>query len=280
MSSSKLSKHQLYDYLYKDYLSQAEIGRLVGLSRERVRQLINGYGFKYPTSFERWFNNLTPEQQTKGYWLDLAATGNRWYCGNFAEHLGVENKDIVKLFEHLDISELLEPYIPSLFMSQVEVMGPNSCWIWKGLIYPSGYGRFYTPGEKKVDYAHRVSYRLFVGPIPEGKQVNHCCDFCNCIQPKHLYLGTQKDNILDRELRNSNSVTNNPNRLTRSNSVCILLDKGKKVIDIFPSQGALANFLSIDQSLISAHKKGVIKQLKSKYTVRFVEDEKLQQNAR
>jgi hypothetical protein len=50
----------------------------------------------------------------------------------------------------------------------------------------------------KVNYAHRLAYVLEHGEIPKGLQVNHLCNFRACINPKHLYLGTQSDNMKDR----------------------------------------------------------------------------------
>lgn len=50
-------------------------------------------------------------------------------------------------------------------------------------------------------WAHRCAWRLWRGPIPEGKLVLHHCDNPRCINPDHLYLGTDADNVRDREAR-------------------------------------------------------------------------------
>lgn len=72
---------------------------------------------------------------------------------------------------------------------------PNSgCWLWVGKqngVY--GLLRF---GDR-FQMAHRVSYRLFCGEIPDGMQVNHRCDFPICVNPDHLWLGSQADNMRD-----------------------------------------------------------------------------------
>lgn len=70
----------------------------------------------------------------------------------------------------------------------------TQCWIWRRSTI-KGYGKTCHKGKSR--YAHRVSYEVFVGPIPEGKRVCHKCDTPLCINPAHLFLGTQKENIHD-----------------------------------------------------------------------------------
>jgi len=72
----------------------------------------------------------------------------------------------------------------------------EGCWLWTGCIV-GGYGlmRFL----EKTWKAHRVAYKLFVGEIPEGMCVLHKCDVPSCVKPSHLFLGTHKDNAMDRE---------------------------------------------------------------------------------
>lgn len=70
----------------------------------------------------------------------------------------------------------------------------ESCWLWTGAKNPDGYGNF-RMGDK-MQKAHRASWLLFVGEIGE-LSVLHKCDSPSCVNPKHLFLGTQKDNCLD-----------------------------------------------------------------------------------
>lgn len=74
------------------------------------------------------------------------------------------------------------------------VQNPNGCWDFIGGTV-TGYGLFRYRGENKL--AHRVSYELFIGPIPEGMYICHHCDRHGCINPTHLFAGTQKDNVRD-----------------------------------------------------------------------------------
>jgi hypothetical protein len=76
--------------------------------------------------------------------------------------------------------------------------GLSGCWYWRGSRSKFGYGCF---GRKK---AHRYSYELFNGKITNGLFVLHKCDIRNCVNPNHLFLGTQKDNVLDMVKKNRN----------------------------------------------------------------------------
>lgn len=74
------------------------------------------------------------------------------------------------------------------------VWGMSPCWYWCGTIHKLGYGLFSAMGESK---AHRVSWILHNGPIPDGLMVLHKCDVRCCVRPDHLFLGTQTDNMRD-----------------------------------------------------------------------------------
>jgi hypothetical protein len=77
--------------------------------------------------------------------------------------------------------------------------GPwGDCWLWTAAKDKKGYGRFYGfPGERRQAQAHRVSWRLAHGDIPEGISVLHSCDVPACENPAHLFLGTNDDNLED-----------------------------------------------------------------------------------
>jgi hypothetical protein len=77
---------------------------------------------------------------------------------------------------------------------------PNTgCWLWIGAMAPGGYGKMRIGGRKVTPtLAHRVSYALHFGPFPDSLDVLHRCDQPVCVNPDHLFLGTQSDNNADR----------------------------------------------------------------------------------
>lgn len=80
--------------------------------------------------------------------------------------------------------------------------GEDGCWQWTGAIELSqGYGQIRTggPGGGRRTRAHRVAYELYVGPIPEGLQIDHLCRNRGCVNPSHLEAVDSRTNTLRGE---------------------------------------------------------------------------------
>lgn len=83
----------------------------------------------------------------------------------------------------------------------------ENCWLWTGPTRGRGYGAW------KNTYAHRYSYRLAFGDVPESLSVLHRCDVPACVNPNHLFLGTHQENMEDMKAKHrSQSGDQNPSR--------------------------------------------------------------------
>ena len=90
--------------------------------------------------------------------------------------------------------------IEQRFWEKVNKETANGCWEWSSAVRGNGYGAFFTHllGEgRKCHGAHRYSWMMVNGPIPEGLWVLHKCDNRICVNPDHLFLGDRTDNMRD-----------------------------------------------------------------------------------
>lgn len=142
------------------------------------------------------------------------------------------------------------------FLSKVNIKDGDVCWNWKASLMNSGYGQFlYTrEGKTKNISAHRMAFQLFKGEIPSGMQVNHTCDNKRCVNPIHLYIGTQSENLYDavnRGRHKSNNLFGNKNPKTKLNIEDVI-----KIRESYKSgtasQGALAKKYGVSQANISS----------------------------
>lgn len=136
------------------------------------------------------------------------------------------------------------------FESKVEMITECGCWIWMASCDKYGYGFIKVNGKQR--HAHRVSFEIYIGPIPEGKSVLHSCDTPSCVCPYHIFSGTQSDNAQDciRKGRWKNSKGKN-HGLAKLNNIQVSNIKTSNI-----SQRELAKKYHVSEGLISMIKNG------------------------
>ena len=86
--------------------------------------------------------------------------------------------------------------IEARFWRHVATAGRDDCWLWTGATNANGYGTVNV--NRRSSLAHRVSWSMrWERPVPEGRCILHECDVRACVNPLHLWLGTQRDNVAD-----------------------------------------------------------------------------------
>lgn len=140
------------------------------------------------------------------------------------------------------------------FLSHVSISeNLDDCWEWVGSKLPNGYGHLKI--ENKTFYVHRVSYMLFVGHIPEGMLVCHSCDNRACVNPNHLFLGTNQDNMDDMKNKGRQNKVKGEDqgshKFTEQDiyKIRVMLKHGYKLREI-------AEIFAVNKSSISAIKTG------------------------
>lgn len=123
----------------------------------------------------------------------------------------------------------------------------GECWIWQRATDRDGYGQLRREGS--LIAAHRFLYEVFNGPIPEGKNVLHHCDTPPCVNPDHLFLGTQQDNLADMcaKGRQAKGATHGSAQLTENDVLAIRADdrlQKEIAVDYGISQSHVSNICS------------------------------------
>jgi len=132
--------------------------------------------------------------------------------------------------------------IKERFYSKFIVNSENGCWEWTDHRLAKGYGILKVNDTNKV--AHRISYEIHIGPITEGMIICHHCDNPPCVNPSHLFMGTHKDNVIDKKSKGRDIIgeKNGRSKLTEKDIPVIrrLLSNKVRQIDI-AKQFALAH---------------------------------------
>lgn len=128
--------------------------------------------------------------------------------------------------------------IEERFAEKYEVDPATNCWIWTGSLVRGGYGMLKRYQQDAI-LAHRFSFQLHNGPIPDGMIVRHLCNMPSCVNPNHLQLGTHEENM--RDLNRSGRA-----RVLSCEDVAAAIDLLKSM-----SLSAVAKRFGVDRSTLS-----------------------------
>lgn len=114
--------------------------------------------------------------------------------------------------QDLSVKSRYEKTYKERFFEKIDVKGPDDCWLWKGSKDQKGYGIFRDTPAHTIR-SHRYMYMLELGEIPEKMLICHKCDNPSCVNPAHLFIGTDADNMIDMVKKNRHSSGKWDNKL-------------------------------------------------------------------
>jgi len=139
------------------------------------------------------------------------------------------------------------------YWAKIDKKGEDDCWIWTAATAGKGYGYIKLKQSSKHVYAHRASYMIHKGAIPEGALVLHSCDNPRCCNPKHLSIGSYGDNSQDMKSKGRHlyGERNAEAKMTESQILAI------RILLRDTSQHKIAKMFGISQGQVSRIKRGV-----------------------
>ena len=144
------------------------------------------------------------------------------------------------------------PSIAERFWKKVDVRDPDACWTWLASTKQGGYGKI-IGDDGRFYLAHRVAYELLIGVIPVGMLLCHRCDNPACVNPAHMFTGTQADNLKDMRAKGRG----NPPRGASHPRARLTEQLVFQIRSDYRSHRQLAKVLGISKSAIGMAKAGV-----------------------
>lgn len=139
------------------------------------------------------------------------------------------------------------PTYSARFLAKVSIAGAGNCWLWTGGRHVRGYGIFKL--KNKSWKAHRVSWLIHRGPIPNGLHVLHKCDNPPCVNPRHLFLGTHQDNMDDRDAEGRRA----PPKGEKNGRAILTRKKVRQIRRIYAAGGITQKVLGARYGFAQAH---------------------------
>lgn len=141
---------------------------------------------------------------------------------------------------------MIKEEIKQRFWEKVEMVPFHDCWEWTAALVGKGYG-YFNAGER-LELAHRFSYELRYGKIPSKMHILHSCDNKTCVNPRHLSIGTNSQNVQDMV---------NKGRSFKKMSLSRIAEIREKYKTGKFSQQALGNQYGVSQTVISYYVRGL-----------------------
>jgi hypothetical protein len=128
------------------------------------------------------------------------------------------------------------------FTRNISITG--GCWVWNAGHSSAGYGK--VRWRNRVMGAHRAAWEIFQGPIPTGLLVLHRCDNPPCVNPGHLFLGTQGDNVRDCAHKGRfYGRTHSPQRGEQNNAAKLTAEKVREIRSLYSAGGVIFRELGL-----------------------------------
>lgn len=145
--------------------------------------------------YQQWYRHGDPLWREK--WAKTCSVEG---CEKPRKTKGLCNQHYLRKWKHGEPTTILtlQGQTPEQrFWAKVNKPNDYQCWLWQGAIDKDGYGIFGVEGNR-AEKAHRVSYQWAYGSLTDEEQVLHHCDTPGCVNPKHLFAGTNNDNMQDK----------------------------------------------------------------------------------
>ncbi len=123
-----------------------------------------------------------------------------------------------------------------------KVQKSNACWLWTGSVNSEGYGQIRQ--HRRLLLAHRLAYEECNGPVPAGLMVLHRCDNPRCVNPDHLFVGNNSDNMRDCAAKGRSNFQTKPLRGERHPQSKVTWDVVRKIRSEYAHGGVTKLFLA------------------------------------